>query len=86
MADLKELGIDVNFNKDFLYKCIEEACKKFIKSYKSYKKTGNSFDEVETLHYLGWLKLATEQFEEDGAKEDEKLKEYYRKRKERYGY
>lgn len=86
MADLKEMGIDVSFKKDFFYKCIEGMCKSFAESYKSYKETHNEFDEVELLHYIGELKRATEDFEEEGAKEDEKLREYYKKRKERNGY
>ena len=86
MADLKELGIDVSFNKEFFYKCIEGMCKRFTESYSSYKETHNEFDEVELLYYIGELKRATEDFEEEGQKEDEKLKAYYRKRKEWNGY
>ena len=84
MADLKEINVD--FSRDFFYECIEDTCKKFIKSYKEFKKGHNSFDEVEILHYLGELNRTTQMFEEEGQKEDEKLKEYYKRRKERYGY
>lgn len=86
MADLKELGINVDFSRDFFYKHIEDTCKKFIESYEEFKKGHNSFDEIELLYYLGELKGTTQMFEERGAKEDIELKKYYKDRKERYGY
>lgn len=86
MADLKELGINTDFNKEFFYECLNNICKSFKKSYKNYKETKNSFDEIEVLHYLGELRRTTQMFEEEGAKEDDKLKEYYKFRKEHYGY
>lgn len=86
MADLREFGIDVSFKRDFYYKCMEDTCKKFLKSYEEFKKTENSFDEIEVLHYLDELGRTAQMFKEEGEKEDPALKEYFKKRKERYGY
>lgn len=88
MADLKELGIDVSFKREFFYECMEQECRRFLKSWREFrkKKISKNYDEREMWHYMAQMKRTAEMFEKNGSEEDQEIKDYLKFRKEHFGY